>query len=334
VFRRFTIGTALVLLTAASLAAAGQPVHFEISPQFGQSFGETSYEIKLAGYLDNPTDIVTLRSRLKFPVENKLVGATAGLYAGYGLSPKWSLEAGFLSNLGDPSGVITDQDWIGQLNQFEIEWSNTESDAEGTYLQVDLTGTLLLLDRNRFSVALLGGFSYEKIDQNVIGVAGWQLQPGSTLFDFGDPIYFALGDSAVGDYRITYKTPHVGLATRLFLSPRTSFLLKTSAVVAFFDDHDDHLLRGKVADADGDGFGFRAALSFRHEIGSGRRMQPFFALEGSTLILSADGKQKQTWYADDPATPDVDDTGTTYGQIPYSVDLKQYSIMLRFGLGF
>ncbi len=330
--RVLAVGGTLILLTISSAAAAGQPVQFHISPRIGQSLGETSYEIKLAGTLDNTADIVTLRSRLKFPAKTTLVGMTAGLSGGEGRTPSWSLEAGFMSNVGDPSGVVTDQDWIGQLNQFEIEFSNTESNASGTILQFNLEGALLLMDKSQFSMSLVGGLWYEKIDQTVIGASGWQLAPGSTLFDFGNQVFFDL-QGAVGEYRVTYKTPFLGVAGCLFLAPHTTLALKTAGVVAFFNDHDNHLLRGKVADADGDGYGFHSTLSFRHVINTGGRLRPFFAIEGDVMIVDADGKQRQTWYADDPATPDVNDTGTSYGQIPYSVKLKQYSVMLRFGLG-
>ena len=330
--RGLTLRAILILVTISSAALASQPVQFHISPQIGQSLGETSYEIKLAGLLDNNTDIVTLRSRLKFPVKTTLVGASADLFAGEGLTPNWSLHAAFMSNVGDPSGTVKDQDWIGQLNQFEIEFSNTASDVSGTISQINAEGTLLLLDKRRFAMSLVGGFWWEKIDQTVIGASGWQLTPGSTLFDFGDQVYFEVqGD--VGDYRITYRIPYAGVTGRLSPSPRTTLTATAAGVVGFFSDHDDHKLRGKVADADGDGYGLRSTLSFRQEISTSSRLRPFFAVEGGLMIVNADGKQKQSWYADDPATPDVNDTGTTYGEIPYSVKLRQYSIMLRFGLG-
>ena len=329
--RSILVRSILVLLALSIGASAGEPVTFRVAPQLGMAFGETTYEIKLAGLLEQGGDIITLRSKLGFPVDVNLTGIRAGLYGGFTELPKWSLELGIMSNLGDPRGVVTDQDWIGQLNQFEIEFSNTESDVEGSVLQFDIEGSLLLFERNRFGLSAIGGLWYEKIDQTVIGASGWQLEPGVDLFDFGNRVFFDL-DGPVGEYRVTYKVPFVGLAGRLLLSPASVLSLQAAGGVALFDDFDDHLLRGKTAEADGDGFGFRSSVNFRRTFGQGGKTRPFVAVEGQLFILSADGKQKQTWYADDPATPGIDDTGTAVGAIPYTVELTQYALMLRFGL--
>ena len=192
---------------------------------------------------------------------------------------------------------------------------------------ITVEGYLRVLQERQYSLDLWGGFRYQKIEQNIIGYEGWQIDTDGarhTVSGIERGIY----------YRVTCKSPHLGLRSNVELGPHTDISAKAAFALVWASDFDDHLLRNKTATADITGHGFISGVSLRHQMPSTGTMQPFFELVGELVYLHASGGQTQSWYGDDPASPDDDDTGTSLSGIPHEINSQQVSIGLRVGLGF
>jgi hypothetical protein len=108
---------------------------------------------------------------------------------------------------------------------------------------------------------------------------------------------------------------------------------KLTYLQVFASDYDDHLLRNKISVADVYGGG--GSLRSEFTIHSDKRgaAQPLVALYLEVLYLKATGDQTQTWYGDDPASPNEDDTGQQISGIPHDVESLQINVGIRIGIG-
>jgi hypothetical protein len=326
------------VLSLAQTSLAQNKVKFTVIPQLSQSFGLTEYIMDIADPQEE--GIYVLKSQLEFPLDVAMAGVTVGVHSTRDTLYAWSLEGGYFLNIEDPGGIMKDHDWEtvwrvigtdtvtywGEVEKF----SYTESRAEMKSALITVEGYLRVFQKRRFDIDLWGGFRYQKIEQNIIGYKGWQLKRDSSV---ARVVYVSSTDSAAY-YRVTFNTPYVGLRSNIRLNPNTSLSAKTAFALVWASDFDDHLLRNKIATADITGKGFISGVSLRHQMPHNGKIQPFFELVGEFVYLHASGSQTQSWYGDDPASPDYDDTGVVRSGIPHEINNRQASVGLRVGLGF
>jgi hypothetical protein len=101
-------------------------------------------------------------------------------------------------------------------------------------------------------------------------------------------------------------------------------------------DLDDHLLRGKTAEASTTGWAFLSRARGRLLLTRYGSVRPFLLGQFEYSKYSASGSQTQTWYRDeiyynpDTGEEQIVRKGTTISGIPYKTSTHQ----LRFGFGF
>jgi len=323
--RNLLITFAFVLSLGQTLMAQSK-VKFTVTPQLSQNFGLTEYIMDIS--LPYNEGIYVLKSQLEFPLDVVMAGVTVGLHSTRDTLYAWSLEGGYFSNIDNPGGVMKDHDWETDTTTWRVEkFSYTESRAEMKSTLITVEGYLRVLQRQHFGLDLWGGFRYQKIEQDIIGYDGWQIDTNGvrhTVSGIEKGIY----------YKVTYKSPHLGLRSNIRLRHHTVISAKAAFALVWASDFDDHLLRNKTATADITGKGFISGVSIRHQMPRTGKIQPFFELASEFAYHHASGIQTQSWYGDDPITPDVDDTGTILLGIPHEINSRQVSVGLRLGLGF
>lgn len=323
--RNLLITFAFVLSLVQTLLAQSK-VKFTVAPQLSQNFGLTEYIMDIS--LPYNEGIYVLKSQLEFPLDVVMAGAAVGLHSTRETLYTWSIEGSYFTNIDNPGGVMKDHDWETDTATWRVEkFSYTESRAEMKSTLITVEGYLRVLQRQRFGLDLWGGFRYQKIEQDIIGYDGWQIDTNGvrhTVSGIEKGIY----------YKVTYKSPHLGLRSNIRLRHHTVISAKAAFALMWASDFDDHLLRNKTATADITGKGFISGVSISHQMPRTGKIQPFFELASEFVYLHASGNQTQRWYGDDPITPDDDDTGTILSGIPHEINSRQVSVGLRVGLGF
>ncbi len=345
--RKYILPVIISLCLLSGVVHAGQTVELSISPSVGYNFGETDYVMDILTYIqDENGDLLEdddgnpllyqLKSQLEYPLDVAMGGVT------FRLAPTvdpslWSVEAGIYTSLNNPGGVMKDSDWDGISGYYDLtKWSYTESSVDTMKLfRFDIQATRRILSPGKLRVALLAGFRYQKIEQKLFGVEGWQIDFDTTSMTFDEPVSFNLYQNQnVLYYEIELMMPQIGLLLTADLSPKLNAGLKTVLAPVWFDDVDDHVLRDKLSTADGNGIGFIGALNARYDLpASGQFFKPFLDFFVEYMTLSASGDQVQEWYGDDPIS-EADDTGTSIGGIPHDITSTQYNIGVRLGLTF
>jgi hypothetical protein len=316
-------------------------VRFTVDPFISHNFGYTEYVMEISGYLATPTDTgpYFLSSKLEFPLDAIMLGAKIGLHSTKETLYAWSIEAGYFTNLDDPGGAMKDHDWEtvkrviggdtvyywGQVEKF----SYTESSAKMKTTQLTLDAFLCVLHKSNFSLDLWGGFRYQKIEQDITGYKGWWLWRDSSVADTvpqsgTEPALF---------YRVTYKSPHLGLRSNIKLTPKVGFTAQAAFAPVWVSDFDNHLLRFKKASADITGSGVNSGASIHLNLGNGPKLKPLIILTSELVYFHASGNQTQEWYGDDPMTEE-DDTGYVRPGIPHEINTFQLNVGLRVGLIF
>lgn len=323
---------------ASETDASVSKVKFAVAPQILQNFGYTEYIMDM--FFPFAQGDYCLKSQLEFPLDVVTAGVAVGLHSTRDTLFAWSFEAGYFSSANDPGGIMKDHDWetvwriIGP--DTVIYWgqvekiSYTESPAIMKSFLITAEGFLRVLHRRHFGLDVWGGFRYQKIEQDIIGYEGWQLLRHSAVARDA-PIRGA--DSAIY-YRVTYKAPHLGLRSTLKLGQHIDLNAGAAFALVWASDFDDHLIRHKHAASSMTGHGFLSTVSIRFQMPSSGRIHPFFDVVTDFAYLHASGTQTQHWYADDPITPDIDDTGKTVGGIPHEINSWQVGVGLKAGLAF
>jgi len=320
-----------LLVVLVSVLSIGQTlfaenrVKYTLAPQVWQNFGYTEYIMDISV----PTDsgLLELKSELEFPLDVVMAGVTVGFHSTRVGLYAWSMEGGYFTNLEDPGGVMKDHDW-GTLEwgQDAEKFSYTESRAEMKSTLITAEASLRVLHKRSFNLDLWGGFRYQKIEQDIIGFEGWQLDSNLVPQDISSTERGVF-------YRVTYKVPHLGLRSGVKLGEYTDLDAKAAFALVWTSDFDDHLLRKKTATADISGHGFISSVGARYLVPAGGRVQPFFELVAGILYFHASGSQKQRWYGDDPITED-DDTGLSISGIPHEINSRQASVGVKVGVAF
>lgn len=321
-----------MLVAFCSLAGASPAADLGLGFHTQKLSGHTTFHITATQFDEEIGADVKLDSELEFPLDVFLLGGSVRLKGSFRSGEPWSVSLGASRNLNHPSGSMKDSDWIAvpQYN-YSAKFSYTESDAELEALVVYVEGRIGFLQRPNFTLELLAGYEYQDFSFEVLGVRGWQ---GS---DLSGRVYFdTLHDVNVVDYDVTYHIPYGGMASRLRVSPRLN--LQATAAIApavKVTDHDDHLLRFKTADSDCSGWALKVGGSLRWKIlQTSAKSNWSLGLGLEYTEISTKGTQDQTWYGDDPASPDFDDTGSRATGIRQKITSSQIMIQAQIGYEF
>ncbi|HWR83699.1 MAG TPA: omptin family outer membrane protease [Candidatus Deferrimicrobium sp.] len=315
----------LVLAITAPLQAQ-RKVLFTLTPQIQHDFGYTEYIMDIR--IPDGYNILVLKSELEFPLDVLTAGLEVGLRSSQEGHLAWSFAGSYLTNLNDPGGVMKDHDWatLDTVTYRVDKFSYTESDARQKSALFAVEGTLRVLHRDRFDLDLWTGYRYQKIEQDIIGWQGWYLD---TNFEQQPQS----GTERAVFYRVTYKTPHFGLRSRLDLSDDLTLDMRAAFAAVWASDFDDHLLRGKDAIADISGSGVISGINIDYRLPARGPARLHVELGSELTYFTASGSQTQRWYADDPGTP-WDDAGDEFPGIPHKVNTLQANVGLKLGLVF
>jgi len=331
--KAFFAALLLALMTVQPAVATGK-VRISVSPVFTRNFGTTEYTLR-GNVLVSENEIVQLKSTLEFPVDVAMAGGRLEICRIGDKGRDWAIRARVLTSVNDPGKKMLDHDWLDNT-----KFSFTESDAEANVTILDVDISKSIVGSERFDLALMAGFMYEKISQDAIGYEGWQLNP----FDPSPTQVPVSGSGLALLYDVTYKLPQIGLLPSAQLGRKLRIEGKAAIVRVFVSDVDDHVLRKKISEADGPGTGFVSHLGFRYALKETERRDIYVELIGEYISIKADMSQKQTWYGNDPADdyidPDTgepvinDNTGDVIVGLDHAIRSTQYSIGLRIGLAF
>lgn len=321
-------------IAITSTSFAGGIIEFSFAPELGINDGDTDYSLRVSDFSGD----TTIASELVFPLDMTVGGASFQINNALDKT-MWSVKFSFLTALSDPSDKMTDSDWLAILPYFgETLFSYTESDVKMSMYQLDLDATYRLINTDKFDISIAGGIRYQKIEQDIVGFEGFQLQR-ITDSTFSDPIMFAFDDPALY-YEIKITQPKIG--THIDYDPVQKLSFDVTALFApvFFENLDDHLLRKKRSIADGDGSGFIGRLAAEYSFAGNANLKPFLQLSGEINTYEANGSQTQTWYEEveeydmfsgEPVTIPA---GTSISGIPHKVKGTQYRIGFSVGTRF
>jgi outer membrane protease len=324
--RKLVYATLFPALMLVQPAVAAGNIRISVSPVLTHNSGTTEYTLRVGG---------RLKSQLEFPVDVALAGGQLEIRKTINNGGEWAVRARVLTSVNDPGEKMLDHDWLDN-----IKFSFTESNAEArvTILDVDISKSIV--GSERFGIALMAGFMYEKISQDIIGFKGWQLNP----FDTSRIQVSVSGSGLALLYDVTYKLPQIGLLPSAQIGKKLRIEGKVAIARVFVSDVDDHVLRKKLSVADGPGTGVLSHIGLRYALKETERRDMFVELIGEYISIKADMSQKQTWYGNDPADdfidPDTgelvvnDNTGDVIVGIDHAIRSTQYRIGLRIGLSF
>jgi hypothetical protein len=282
-------------------------------------FGDTKYELNAQA--ENPAEpgtLVDIRSELTFPLDVTLLGVTVSWERGMVASRRWALAAGVHTNITDPSSKMTDEDWIGGR-----QISYTESNAELDMLLVTADVYYRLRQGQRTALSLLLHFDYQRIEQHLVGFEGWR---GSL---FSDQRYPVSGSAPVIDYRVEYLSPQFGALGDYRFANFSRLAFQASAGVVFASDTDDHLLRGRISEGNGWGFGLNSRVALDLLPGFVPLGWLSASLIGELRFFHAEGDVDQRWYRDEDLP-----AGTEILDIPYQLESLQAQIGVSVGISF
>ncbi|MEW6051169.1 MAG: omptin family outer membrane protease [Candidatus Zixiibacteriota bacterium] len=316
-----------IVIEKKSKAPRG-PMHVSIKPYVAVNSGHTTYEMDESGY--DGSEFIRVRSKLEFPLDVTLAGANVTVELP---DRRWRLEGGFWANVQDPDKKMKDYDWLtaGPFNDAMISY--TESDALMSAFEFKLGAGYRVLEREKVRWFVNAGFRYQKVDQDINGYKGWQLDTNLQRFPVA-------GTEPAIAYQISYKMPLFGMSIEWQPLPSLKFSLSGSGVYFWVNDVDDHLIRGKESTAKGTGTGGLGGIEGAYLFGSGSRgVTPFIGFTGELLYLSSTARQTQRWYRDeldystDPPTVLVPAGTVIYG-IHHKITSKQTRIGVSAGVRF
>ena len=312
----------LCLLTVFLPALAQSETQYTVNGVAARGFGNTTYILDALVAVENsPGEYENIRSELEFPLDVNLVGVTLNLDFQSSTGKKWGAEVGLITNVGDPSSPMTDRDWQRIPGGFDGQISYIESDVDLQLIFLAADGYYQFFRHGRTTVSLLAYFSYQKISQDMTGFEGWRINY-ATLQQ--QPMS---GSDPTIEYEVTYISPQLGLKAVVGLSRSTAFEFKASGGLVFASDVDDHLLRGKLSEADAVGLGFNSQAKFSLLPGFALWRHLSLDIVGRFSYYTAEGDQTQRWYQDEGSIA----AGTEIKEIPHEFESFQYSIGLQIG---
>jgi len=317
------ISIILILIFSTILTAQSKSYSLNIKPYFGLNSGKTEYIMDINEYFEGFTYIV--KSQLEYPLDQTMFGGELELKLLPGSPREWAFNFAYYTNLSDPSGKMYDHDWWNFRTGIVEKISYTESDAEGKNNIFLVEIDKLILIGKKGSISLSGGFRYQKIEQDIFGFKGWQLDQDGVIHEFEDPETNGLY------YKITYKLPNAGFKINYFINQQLTFQSRIAYSRAYISDFDHHILRFKTSESDLNGNGLLVDFAVRMDFGSTPGKGLFVELDGNLTNISGSGTSTQTWYDDDPAG-EGDETGLSV-LVPHEINTTQFRFGIAVGLG-
>jgi outer membrane protease len=324
------VASLLFVLSSCGNKVSGVDLRTGIGSQM--MIGHTTYHIKFITFNQEMESDVKSDSELEFPLDVFMLTGNVGLEGKLKGGKHWGVKLAVSKNINHPGGYMKDSDWISiPKDNINAKFSYTESDAQLNALLICLEGHLGLVRKARLNIDLVGGYEYQNFSFEILGIRGWQ------GFNLSERIYFdAYQDTNVLDYDITYKIPYLGTAIRYQAIPQLNWeaLLAVSPHTQV-RDHDDHLLRFKTADSECSGWALKVGTDIRWNLfGTPTSSNWSFTFGFYYTQISTKGSQAQTWYGDDPASPDFDDTGGKAAGINQKITSNQMAIRAMIDYGF
>lgn len=328
-----------VLLLLASISSAVQAegkFKWEGSPVLLFNSGKTDYTIEFVTFAVSADGLDTIlvggRSQLEFPVDATLGGFELVGETKTASGKVLTFNGSAIMNVTDPSEKMLDHDWWFNPEGTEsFKWSYTESRAKLKYLLLKLEVAMSVIQRPKVQLAAMAGFHYNRMEFDVMGYDGWQIGSDGLAHDVN-----MTSSRKAGYYKATYKLPQVGVRATLTPSWQISMVAQMAVGRLMASDFDDHVLRGKTAEASTTGWAFLSRAGGRLLLTQHGSVRPFFSAQFEYVRHNASGTQTQTWYRDeiyyDPDTGEeqIVRKGTTISGIDYETSTNQ----LRFGFGF
>ncbi|MDH4033570.1 MAG: omptin family outer membrane protease, partial [candidate division Zixibacteria bacterium] len=287
-----------VLLISAAISSAAQAegkFKIEASPVLLFNTGKTDYTIQFVGLaIDQDGDTVLLggRSQLEFPVDMTLTGFDIVAETKTSSGKTLTFNGSAIMSVTDPSTKMEDHDWwFDPLGTESFKWSWTESRTKTNYLLLKLEAAMSILQRPKVQLAAMAGFHYNRIEFDVMGYDGWQVRNDGLAHDVSKS-----SNVKVGYYKATYKLPQVGMRLNVIPSWQLSMGTQLALGRLMASDLDDHVLRGKTAEASTTGWAFLAQAKARLLLTQHGSVRPFFSGQFEYVKHSASGSQTQTWY--------------------------------------
>lgn len=333
--KSFIAGLLLLAGISSALQAEGR-FKFEGSPVLLFNSGKTDYTIEFEGWTVSADGLDTIlvggRSQLEFPVDATLGGFDLVAETKTASGKLLTFNFSAIMNVMDPSAKMEDHDWWFDPNGREsFKWSWTESRVRLNYLLLKLEAAMSIVQRPKVQLAAMAGFHYNQVEFDVMGYDGWQIGSDGLAHDVS-----MNSSRKAGYYKATYKLPQVGVRVSLTPSWQISMVGQMAVGRLMASDFDDHVLRGKTAEASTTGWAFLGGARGRLLLSQHGSVRPFFSGQFEYVKHNASGSQTQTWYRDeiyyDPETGEeqIVRAGTTYSGIDYETSTNQ----LRFGFGF
>jgi hypothetical protein len=241
--------------------------------------GDVAYEISASGGGD------TIKSRLEFPLDGTYVGADARFNMGGQIAGVKNVTFGakLLTNISDPSEDMNDYDWInGRLV------GDTASDTEARSMLLELYFKGDIITQRSIIIRGIAGFRHEDYAFEIYGLDGYYLPP------IGDGPETASSDLLVLTYDMTHDWVYGGIEGELTLSDSFSVEANMAMGIGFIEDRDDHVLRGKISEAEFVSFSIKAAVHVVWYITDPMASTRFYVKAGvEGLSMVATGEQDQ-----------------------------------------
>jgi hypothetical protein len=223
---------------------------------------------------------------------------------------------------------MQDRDWI----ELGVPWGNylfsdTLSDVKSFYLTAHLGMRYALDPVSGWGLAVVGGVRYEHYAAGAYGFRGTQQLPGTL------PVSVDVPDVHGVEIAFDYGLAHAGLLFDRFFD-RFGLGLEAGLMGGVALTYDDHLLRGK------DVHGTTGLLGWRASARGALRLWTNGSFQGQLEVFwnhrflwTIAGSMEQRFYADDPSSPDEDETGLVF-ENEHDQDTFVHELGLAMTVGF
>ena len=311
---RITFGLFLFLFANIHPLFAGEISH-TVKAELISLWGESSYEISF------PEGV----SKLEWPLDMRALGVAYG----FDYSGLFEVDLSVATNpWGERNDFMKDYDWIdesyysGRVPHEGVDVFS-QSALDSKIFMVNADTRLFFYSSTPVSLALLAGYTYLEVDYRAYntmqtGYGTWQDQ--SDMIN-GPTITYALEMTSIA----------LGMSCRfdineiLIMTIDASYLPYVQA-----SDEDNHLRRSRVSQSECTGTGTEVSLSTRFNF---YRDWHLFT-RCTRQRISTSGDQTQYWYGDDPATANLDDTGSSYSNIDAEIHQETFQIAMGIGCRF
>lgn len=264
-------------------ANATSPWQKSVRGAVGYWGGDVTYQIGGTAWTSDtgPMELQDPLSELSFPLDV----ACVSLEGDFMWKGAVSIRLTGTTSLGDPATLMEDSDWNenGQLVIF------SESEASLTAHALDVAvlfwPQVVTMPNGRvWMIGLGGGLLYQDLDWSAFNLDQW--------YPSNPELPHEREPGVAGTYESQMVMPYLGAGVRLRLT-RLAFRAELGLGWASVEDEDDHVLRYKLAEGSLSGPGIKGSLEARYALTD----KAFVALQASGLTVTADGTQKQHFYA-------------------------------------